>query len=839
MSNKSVNQIKEDLSKTKILDQPIVKELQASFLEYAMSVIVARALPDARDGFKPVHRRVLFAAYGLGLSSDKPHKKSARIVGEVIGKYHPHGDTAAYDTMVRMAQDFSMRYPLIDGHGNFGSTDDGPAAMRYTEARLSKIGDLVLEDIEKDTVKYVDNYDGSEKEPEVLTCVLPNMLANGSNGIAVGMATNIPPHNLNELSDAIKMLAHNPEVTAEELKTVLKGPDFPTGAEIIGSDGIHNYFTTGHGSVIVRSKIEIEYLDSGKSIIRITELPYMVSKKSLIDRIVELVKDKKIEGIADLQDYSSREGINIEIHTKKDVVPEVMLNQLYKTTPLQTTFAVNMLALVNGEPKILNVKDALEIYLAHQLDMLTKKTIFEKAKAEAKAHILEGLHIATLNIDEIIAIIKNAEDNDDAIKTLIAKFKIDDLQATAITEMKLRSLSGLERGRIEAELKKLIEFITELNTILNSKAKKLEIVCENLDKLTKRFGDKRRTVIRTDITSDIDDEDLIPKEDILITMSKNGYLKRLPIDTYATQHRGGVGVIGAKTHEDDDVSKIISANTHTDLLIFSDLGKVYRIRGHQIPLGNKLNKGIPAINIIGIEKGENILTILPIDSYSEESKLFFCTHKGIVKQTNLIEFERINKSGKIAISLKEGDKLFNVLNVKNGEEIFIGANNGNMVRFDENQVRTMGRTAAGVGGIDLDDKDYVVGLSSSGQGTKILSIGEKGAGKLTDVEEYRKTKRNAKGVRTLKVSDKTGKLIYISAVMGNEDALMITSKGKIIRFALTEVNTIGRSTSGVKLMNVDAGEKLQAVTMFKAGDLADSEEGDGVIIAKTQIIDLE
>jgi DNA gyrase subunit A len=405
--------------------------------------------------------------------------------------------------------------------------------------------------------------------------------------------------------------------------------------------------------------------------------------------------------------------------------------------------------------------------------------------------------------------------------------------------MKLRSLSGLERGRIEAELKKLIEFITELNTILNSKEKKLEIVCENLDKLTKRFGDKRRTVIRTDITSDIDDEDLIPKEDILITMSKNGYLKRLPIDTYATQHRGGVGVIGAKTHEDDDVSKIISANTHTDLLIFSDLGKVYRIRGHQIPLGNKLNKGIPAINIIGIEKGENILTILPIDSYSEESKLFFCTHKGIVKQTNLIEFERINKSGKIAISLKEGDKLFNVLNVKNGEEIFIGANNGNMVRFDENQVRTMGRTAAGVGGIDLDDKDYVVGLSSSGQGTKILSIGEKGAGKLTDVEEYRKTKRNAKGVRTLKVSDKTGKLIYISAVMGNEDALMITSKGKIIRFALTEVNTIGRSTSGVKLMNVDAGEKLQAVTMFKAGDLADSEEGDGVIIAKTQIIDLE
>jgi DNA gyrase subunit A len=838
MANKTIEQIKEDLSKTKVLDQPIAKELQASFLEYAMSVIVARALPDARDGLKPVHRRVLFAAHGLGLSSDKPHKKSARIVGEVIGKYHPHGDTAAYDTMVRMAQNFSMRYPLIDGHGNFGSTDDSAAAMRYTEARLSKVGDLILEDIEKNTVKYVDNYDGSEKEPEVLTCILPNMLANGSNGIAVGMATNIPPHNLNELVDAIKLFAKNRDISIDEIKQVISGPDFPTGAEVIGSEGIHNYFTTGHGSVTIRAKTEIDYLDNGKSTITIKELPYMVSKKSLIDKIVELVKDKKIEGIANLQDFSNRDGIKIEIETKKDQVPEVILNQLYKKTSLQTNFAVNMLALVDNEPRVLNIKDCIEIYLNHQIDMLIKKTNFEKSKAEARAHILDGLHIATLNIDKIIEIIKKADDNNHAIQTLISTYSIDQIQAEAITEMKLRSLSGLERNKIESELKKLKDLIVEYASVLNSYEKQVEIICDTLDKVAKRFGDKRRTIIRSDITSDIDDEDLIPKEDILITMSARGYLKRLAIDTYAAQHRGGVGVIGAKTHEDDDVAKIISANTHTDLLLFSDAGKVYRIRGHQIPLGNKTTKGIPAINIVGIEKGENILTILPIDSY-DDCKLFFCTVKGVVKQTQLSEFNHINKSGKIAITLREGDKLFNVIKINNGEEIFIGANNGNMVRFDENQVRTMGRTAAGVSGIDLEDKEFVVGLSSSSQGTKILSVGAQGVGKLTDIDQYRKTKRNAKGVRTLKVSPKTGKLIYISAVNGDEDALMITSKGKIIRFSLTEVNTIGRSTSGVRLMNIDTDEKLQSVTMFKKGDLGKEDEDSNVIIAKTQVIDLD
>jgi DNA gyrase subunit A len=521
-SGKTVEQIKEELKQTKINDFSVNKELENSFLEYAMSVIVARALPDARDGLKPVHRRVLFAAYGLGLSSDKPHKKSARIVGEVIGKFHPHGDTAAYDTMVRMAQDFSMRYPLIDGHGNFGSTDDGPAAMRYTEARLSKIGDILLNDIDKETVKYVDNYDGSEVEPDVLTAIIPNMLANGSNGIAVGMATNIPPHNLNELIDAIKIISNNPECSIEEIISVLKGPDFPTGAEIIGTEGIDSYFRTGRGSVTVRSKIQIKNHDNGKSTIIVKELPYMVGKKDLIDKIVQLVSDKVVEGISNLEDYSSRDGIHIEIETKRDVIPEVLLNKLFKTTSLQTTFSVNMLALVNGEPKLLNVKEALLIYLEHQIDCLTKKTTYELRKAKERAHVLEGLHIAAGNIDKVIKIIKEAADNNAASAQLISEFNLSDIQAKAILEMKLRSLSGMERNKIEIELNELKALIIDLEDILSKKDRKIKIINEQLDILAKKFGDDRRTVIRGELSGNIDDEDLIPQEDILITMSSRG-----------------------------------------------------------------------------------------------------------------------------------------------------------------------------------------------------------------------------------------------------------------------------------------------------------------------------
>ncbi|MDR2461684.1 MAG: DNA topoisomerase (ATP-hydrolyzing) subunit A [Mycoplasmataceae bacterium] len=825
MAKKTLDEIRDDLKKTKIIDSPISKEVESSFLEYAMSVIISRAIPDARDGLKPVHRRVLYATYSLGISSDKPHKKCARICGETSGKFHPHGESAIYETLVRMAQDFSLRYPLIDGHGNFGSIDDGPAAMRYTEARLSKIGDIMLNDIDKNTVQFIDNYDASEVEPSVLPSIFPNMLVNGSSGIAVGMATNIPTHNLCEIVEAIKLFVHKPNITVDEIMSVLKGPDFPTGAEIIGASGIDSYFRTGKGKIIIRAKTNIKTLENGKSIITITELPYMVSKKTLIDKIVELSNDKIIEGITDLQDFtSSREGLKIEIETKRDVIPEVLLNQLFKTTPLQTTFAVNILALINGEPRVLNILDAISIYVDHQIDILIKKTNFELKKASDRKHILEGLHIASMNIDEVISIIKNAIDTSDAMKKLMSKFNLTEIQSKAILDMRLRSLSGLERKKIEDELKQVIDLITYLENILSSKEKQISIIEAELENLAKKFGDQRKTNIRYDITSDIDDEDLIPKEDILITMSSKGYLKRMPINTYKVQRRGGVGVTGLQTHDDDDVEKIISANTHTDILFFTDSGRVFRIRGHKIPALSRQSKGIPAINMIGIEKNEKILSILPIDSY-ENACLFFCTKNGIVKKTDLEEFVRINSSGKIAITLKENDKLFNVISVAKDEEIYIGASNGNMVRFNENQVRSMGRTAAGVHGINLiEEKEFVVGLSSSSEGNKILSIGNNGTGKMTDIDEYRLTKRNAKGVRTLKINEKTGKLVYIGAVNGNEDVLIITNSGKVIRFLLSSINTIGRSTSGVKLINIEKNEKVQSVTLFKYIEAQEQEE---------------
>jgi DNA gyrase subunit A len=834
MAENNVQKIKESLEKTTIHNLDINRELEASFLEYAMSVIIARAIPDARDGFKPVHRRVLYAAYGLGLSSDKPHKKSARIVGEVIGKYHPHGDTAAYDTMVRMAQNFSLRYPLIDGHGNFGSTDDGPAAMRYTEARLSKVADTILEDIEKDTVDYIDNYDGSELEPTVLTAIFPNLLANGSSGIAVGIATNIPPHNLTELIDAIKLLAHNENVTVDEIKTVLKGPDFPTGAEIIGIDGIDSYFRTGRGSVIIRSKTQIKYLDNGKSIIIINELPFAVGKKDLLDKITELVRNKTIEGISDLQDYSNRDGIHIEIETKKDVIPEVLLNQLYKKTSLQTSFGVNMIALVNGEPKLLSVIDALKIYLDHQINVLIRKLNFELKNAKERQHILQGLHIATGNIDEVIKIIKEASDNASAQAQLITKFGLSEIQAKAILDMKLRSLSGLERKKIEDELIAITNRINEINQILTNKDQQINLIIASLDLINKKFGDQRKSIIRSDITSNIGDEDLIPKENILITISQRGYLKRLPIDTFRTQARGGVGVIGTQTYDDDDIKKIITANTHTDLLIFSNFGRVYRIRGHEIPMGSRTAKGTPVINVISsFEKDERVVTIVPNENYNNDS-LFFVSLHGVIKRTLLSEFVNINCSGKIAISLRENDQLFDVLRVSENDEIYIGGSNGNMVRFACNQVRNMGRTAAGVGGINLNSNESVIGVSSSASGNNILSVGNKGVGKITPVDQYRATKRNAKGVRTLKVNQKTGNLICIKAVSGEEDLLMITSTGKVIRIALSKINIIGRNTSGVRLMRVEDKEVIVSITLFAKGEFGEETDNNEVIEEKVE-----
>ncbi|WP_027123736.1 DNA topoisomerase (ATP-hydrolyzing) subunit A [Mycoplasmoides pirum] len=809
------DQIKESLEKTVVKDVSISTELENSFMEYAMSVIVARALPDARDGLKPVHRRILYGAHAGGMHHDKPFKKSARIVGEIMGKYHPHGDSAIYETMVRMAQDFSLRYMLIDGHGNFGSLDgDSPAAMRYTEARLSKIAAEMLRYIDKNTVDFVDNYDATETEPMVLPALFPNLLANGASGIAVGMATNIPPHNLSELIDGIKLFIKNPNANANDLRTVIKGPDFPTYGEILGESGIIDYFSTGRGSVTIRSKAIIEELPHGKSAIVITEIPYMVNKANLIEKIANLVKMSQIEGISDLRDESSHEGVRIVIEVKKNVVPEVLLNQLYKTTQLQSNFSVNMLSLVNGEPKLINLPTAIKLYLDHQVDVLTRKTEFDLKKAKEREHILEGLVIATKNIDAIIEIIKKAKDNEDAAKTLISKYNLSDLQAKAILDMRLRNLSGLERQKLEDELIQLKNQIKEYEDILKNNDLKLEIISNQLDDIKKRFGDERRTEIIYGAASSIEDEDLIPVENIVITMSDKGYLKRIPVETYKSQHRGGVGIKGMNTHEDDDVSKLLICSTHSDLLFFTDKGKVYRIRAHQIPSGSRQSKGIPAINIIDLEKDEKICSLLSITNY-ESGYFFYCTKKGTVKKTEIQHFERINRTGKIAISLNENDTLFDVIVTSGKDEIYIGISNGHLVRFNEDTIRSMGRTAAGVRGVRMSENDEVIGLSCSENGNFVLSVGENGIGKLTDRNLYRLTNRGSKGVITLKITEKTGKAVVSKLVNGDEDILMISSTGNIVRTTLTEVGEKGRATSGVKLINLDGKEKLQSLAIFK------------------------
>ncbi|QHG89932.1 DNA topoisomerase (ATP-hydrolyzing) subunit A [Malacoplasma iowae] len=827
MSTNNIDKIKENLSKTKVYEQPISKEIETSFMDYAMSVIVSRALPDVRDGFKPVHRRVLYAAYNLGMTHDKPHKKSARLVGEVIGKFHPHGDSAVYETMVRMAQDFSMRYLLVDGHGNFGSIDgDSAAAMRYTEARLSKISNEMLKNIEKDTIDFIDNYDGSEQEPSVLPALFPNLLANGTSGIAVGMATNIPPHNLSEIIDAVLLLAKNKDVSVSEIRQVLKGPDFPTKAEIVGEQGIISYFETGRGSVTIRSKVDIVRKDTGKSTIIVKEIPYMVNKSNLIEKIVELVRSEAIDGIADLRDESSREGIRIIIETKKDVVPEVLLNKLFKMTPLQTNFSVNMLAIVDGEPKLLNIKEVLQQYLRHQVNVLVRKTKFELKKAKEREHILEGLSIAVNNIDAVIKIIRNAKDNEDAEKQLITKYKLSKIQSKAILDMRLRSLSSLERHKIEDELKEIKKTIIELEGILKSSDKQISIISNELTELKKSFGDERKTEILYGASASIDDEDLIPQEDVVISMSANNYLKRIPIDTYRLQRRGGVGVKGVNTYNDDTVDDIITTTTHTDLLFFTDTGKVYKIRAHEVPVGTRQAKGVPAVNLINIEKNEKILVMLPIDDYSK-GFLFLATVNGIVKRTSLSEYNSIRSNGKIAITLREGDKLLSAFVTRGKDEIYLGASNGLLARFNEQDVRIMGRTASGVKGINIqvkavgrgknkvDTSIVVVGASCSQKGDLILSIGEKGLGKISEAENYRLTRRGSKGVVTLKQNDRTGKMVFSSAVKGDEDILIVTSSGKIIRTSLSKLRIIGRSTSGVTLVKLQPNEKIVSAALFR------------------------
>ena len=794
--------------------------VKKSFLEYAMSVIVARALPDVKDGMKPVHRRILFGMSEAGITPSIPHKKSARIVGDVMGKYHPHGDSSIYEAMVRLAQNFSTRYPLVDGHGNFGSIDgDDPAAMRYTEARMSKIALEMVRDIKKDTVDLIPNYDGEDEEPVALPSRFPNILVNGGTGIAVGMATNIPPHNLGETIDATLAIYENPDITIPELLEIIPGPDFPTGAYIMGKSGIVKAYETGQGTIIVRSKCEIDYKGpSGKPRIIVSEIPYGVNKANMITRMGELARDKVIDGLTDIRDESSGEDIRVEL--RKDVVPEVILNQLFKLTQLQSSYGINMLVLVNGEPKVLGIKPLLSHYMDHQFDVVTRRIKFDLARDEERAHILEGLIKALTNIDEVVDTIRKSRNNEDAIAQLSEKFDLSEKQAKAVLGMTLSKLTSLETEKIENECKELLAQINEYKRILADKNEIYKVIKAEMLEIKERFSDKRRSQIIGG-EFNIDDEDLIPQEDIIITLTVNGYIKRVPVDTYRTQKRGGRGMKGMSTNEDDVVDKIVMANTHEDVLFFTNFGKVYRIRGHQIPEYSRQSKGIPAINLFKMDPTEKVRSIISIDNKSDdltdEHTLIFVTKHGITKRVALSEFARINANGKIAVGLKENDELIDVKLTDGNAEIFIASSNGKVVRFNENDIRVMGRTASGVRGINVGSGE-VVGVATSLEGKYILVISERGYGKKSKMEDYRLTKRGGQGVLTIKTSEKNGNLAKIVAVNGEEDVLVVTNLGIIIRTSLKEVNVSARNTLGVRIIKLSNNQKVSSLCVTEAYD---------------------
>ena len=796
--------------KENIQDVNLTSEMKESFIDYAMSVIVARALPDVRDGLKPVHRRILYGMNELGVTPDKPHKKSARIVGDVMGKYHPHGDSAIYESMVRMAQPFSYRAMLVDGHGNFGSVDgDGAAAMRYTEARMSKIALEMLRDINKNTVDFQGNYDDSEQEPVVLPARFPNLLVNGTTGIAVGMATNIPPHNLSEVIDATSLLMDNPDVTTNELMEVLPGPDFPTGGLVMGKSGIRRAYETGKGSITVRAKVELTEMPNGKERILVTELPYMVNKAKLIERISELHRDKRIEGITDLRDESSREGMRIVIDVRRDVSASVVLNNLYKMTALQTSFGFNMLAIEKGVPKILSLKRILENYVEHQKEVITRRTIFDKNKAEARAHILEGLRIALDHIDEIIAIIRGSQSDDEAKATLIERFEFSDRQAQAILDMRLRRLTGLERDKIENEYQELLKFIADLEDILARPERVIEIIKTELNDVRTKFGDARRTELLVGEVLSLEDEDLIEEEEVVITLTNNGYIKRMANSEFRAQRRGGRGVQGMGVHDDDFVKNLVSCSTHDTLLFFTNTGKVYRAKGYEIPEYGRTAKGIPVINLLGIDSAEKIQAIISVEGKAEAGKyLFFTTLKGTVKRTAVTAFSNIRSNGLIAISLKEDDELVNVVTTNGNQKMIIGTHAGYSVTFDENTVRDMGRTASGVRGIRLRENDYVVGAAILDENKEVLVITENGYGKRTKASEYPVKGRGGKGIKTANITEKNGPLAGLTTVNGDEDILLITNKGVIIRFNVDSVSQTGRATLGVRLMRMEDGAKV-------------------------------
>lgn len=812
----------------------ISQEMRTSFLDYAMSVIVSRALPDVRDGLKPVHRRILYAMHDLGMHSDKPYKKSARIVGDVIGKYHPHGDSAVYETMVRMAQDFNQRYMLVDGHGNFGSIDgDSAAAMRYTEARMSKISMELLRDINKDTIDYQDNYDGEEKEPVVLPSRFPNLLVNGTSGIAVGMATNIPPHQLGEIIDGVLAISRDPDITIPELMDIIPGPDFPTGALILGRSGIRKAYETGRGSIKVRAKVEIEQKSNGKEVIIVNEIPYQVNKAKLIERIAELVREKKIDGITDLRDESDRRGLRIVIEVRKDANANVLLNNLYKHTALQTTFGVNLLALVNGEPKVLNLKQCLVYYLNHQRVIIRRRTEFELRKAEARAHILEGLRIALDNLDAVITLIRNSQTTDIAREGLMTTFHLSERQAQAILDMRLQRLTGLEREKIEEEYQNLVKLIAELKAILADDEKILEIIREELIEIKERFNDERRTEIAAGGIEEIEDEDLIPRENIVITLTHNDYIKRLPVSTYRSQKRGGRGIQGMGTNDDDFVEHLITTSTHDTILFFTNKGKVYRAKGYEIPEFSRTAKGIPIINLLGIEKDEWVNAIIPVAEFEDDWFLFFTTKHGISKRSPITSFAHIRNSGLIALNLREGDELISVRLTDGNKEIIIGTKNGLLIRFPETDVRSMGRTASGVKGISLNEDDEVVGMEVLEENSEVLIVTQNGYGKRTSAVEYRLQSRGGKGIKTCNITEKNGSLVSMKVVDGEEDIMIITTGGVLIRMAVSDISSMGRNTQGVRLIRLDENDEEFVATVA----LVEKDEESERVSPETEVIE--